>query len=69
MVWLIMIEDWCMVNWTTCVPNHANKHIIVNYTIGPNTISESGMALKVREKEKRCVCSVNVHNDDINIYE
>ena len=34
-------------NWTTCVPHLANnKSIIVNYTIGLNTISGSGMALK-----------------------
>ena len=38
MVWLTIIEDWrTYVNWTTCVPNLANKRIIVNYTIGPNT--------------------------------
>ena len=24
-------------NWTTCVPNLANKRIIANYTSGPNT--------------------------------
>ena len=24
-------------NGTTCVPNLANKRILVNYTIGPNT--------------------------------
>ena len=34
-------------NWKTCVLNLANKGIIVNYTIGPNTISKSGMALNV----------------------
>ena len=49
MVWLNIIEELCKL----VVPNLANKHIIVNYTIGPNKISESGM--RERERERECI--------------
>ena len=34
------------VDWTTCVPNLANKRIIVITQLVPTPISGSGMALK-----------------------
>ena len=45
MVWLMLFNPGLVdhhrglvyVNWTMCVPNHADKRMIVNYTIGPNT--------------------------------
>ena len=39
MVWLIIIED-VYVNWTICVPNHANRRILVHHRIGlPKTVT------------------------------
>ena len=40
------------VNWTTCVPNLANKGIIANYTIGPNTDIRVWNGPEMRERER-----------------
>ena len=53
-------------NWTTCVSNLANKRIIVNYTIGPNTISESGMAGDRHKPQRGLTSSDNVEEQGID---